>query len=60
MQVCSILHVVHVYVRRVIHVIVHNGLTVVEGVLVVVHTFTKPFPLPFVRELLYQEVFYLH
>ena len=39
-QVCSILHVVHVYVRRVIHVIVHNGLTVVEGVLVVVHTFT--------------------
>ena len=39
-QVCSILHVVRVYVRRVIHVIVHNGLTVVEGVLVVVHTFT--------------------
>ena len=38
-QVCSILHVVHVYVRRVIHVIVHNGLTVVEGVLVVIHTF---------------------
>ena len=39
-QVCSILHVVHVYVRRVIHVIVHNGLTDVEGVLVVVHTFS--------------------
>ena len=38
-QVCSILHVAHVYLRRVIHVIVHNGLTVVEGVLVVVHTF---------------------
>ena len=36
-QVCSILHVAHVYVRRVIHVI---ALTVVEGVLVVVHTFT--------------------
>ena len=42
-QVCSILHVAHVHVRRVIHVIVHNGLTVVEGVLVVVHTFTWPF-----------------
>ena len=40
MQVCSILHVAHVYVRRVIHAIVHNGLTVVEGVLVVVHTLT--------------------
>ena len=40
MQVCSSLHFVRVYVRRVIHVIVHNGLTVVEGVLVVVHTFT--------------------
>ena len=39
-QVCSILHVVRVYVRRVIHVIVHIGLTDVEGVLVVVHTFT--------------------
>ena len=38
-QVCSMLHVVRVYVRRVIHVIVHNGLTDVEGVLVVVHTF---------------------
>ena len=39
-QVCTILHVVRVHVRRVIHVIVHNGLTVVEGVLLVVHTFT--------------------
>ena len=39
-QVCSILHVVRVYVCRVIQVIVHNGLTVVEGVLVVVLTFT--------------------
>ena len=42
-QVCSILHVAHVHMRRVIHVIVHYGLTDVEGVLVVVHTFTKPF-----------------
>ena len=40
MQVCSSLHFVRVYVRRVIHVIVHYGLTDVEGVLVVVHTFT--------------------
>ena len=39
-KLCSSLHFVRVYVRRVIHVIVHNGLTVVEGVLVVVHTFT--------------------
>ena len=39
-QVCSILHVAHVYVRRVIHVIVHYGLKDVVGVLVVVHTFT--------------------
>ena len=38
-QVCSSLHFVHVHMRRVIHVIVHNNLTVVEGVLVVVHTF---------------------
>ena len=37
-QVCSSLHFVQVYVRRVIHV-VHNGLTDVEGVLVVVQTF---------------------
>ena len=39
-QVCSSLHFVRVYVRRVIHVIVHNGLTDVGSVLVVVHTFT--------------------
>ena len=39
-QVCSILHVEHVYVRRVILVIVHYGLNDVEGVLVVIHTFT--------------------
>ena len=38
-QVCSSLHFVQVFVRRVIHVIVHNGLTDVEGVLVVLHTF---------------------
>ena len=56
-QVCSILHVVHVYVRRVIHVIVHNGLTVVEGVLVVV--LRSHLSQSFVRELLYQEVLYL-
>ena len=43
-QVCLILHFVHVHVRRVIHVILStNGLTVVEGVLVVVHTITQPF-----------------
>ena len=42
-QVCSILHVAHVHVRRVIHVIVHHGLTDVEGVLVVVHIFTQTF-----------------
>ena len=30
-QVCSILHVAHVRVRRVIHVVVHHGLTDVEG-----------------------------
>ena len=55
-QVCSILHVAHVGVRRVTLVIVHNGLNEsVEGVLVVIHTFTWPF----VRELLYQEVFSL-
>ena len=39
-QVCSILHVVHVVVRLVTLVIVHNGLNDVEGVLVVIHTFT--------------------
>ena len=38
-QVCSSLHLVRVYLRRVIHFVVHNGLTDVEGVLVVVHTF---------------------
>ena len=39
-QVCSILHVAHVVVRRVTLVIVHNGLNEsVEGVLVVIHTF---------------------
>ena len=51
-QVCSILHVAHVGVRRVTLVIVHIGY---EGV-VVIHTFAKPF----VRELLYQEIFSLH
>ena len=35
-QVCSSLHFAHGYVRRVIHVIVHSGLTVLEGVLVVI------------------------
>ena len=39
-QVCSILHVAHVHVRRVILVVVHYGLNDVEGVLVVIHTFT--------------------
>ena len=39
-QVCSILHVAHVVVRRVTLVIVHNGLNDVEGVHVVIHTFT--------------------
>ena len=39
-QVCSILHVAHVVVRRVTLVIVHNGLNDVESVLVVIHTFT--------------------
>ena len=52
-QVCSILHVAHVDVRRVTLVIVHNGLKGVEGALVVFHTFTKPF----VRELLHREMF---
>ena len=41
MQVCSILHVAHVHVRRVILVhIVHYGLNDVECVLVVIHIFT--------------------
>ena len=39
-QVCSILHVAHVHVRRVILVIVHYCLNGVESVLVVIHTFT--------------------
>ena len=39
-QVCSILHVAHVYVRRVILGIVHYGLNDIEDVLVVIHTFT--------------------
>ena len=52
-QVCSILHVAHVGVRRVALVIVHNGL---EGVLVV----KKFLRSHFVRELLYREIFYLH
>ena len=38
--VCSMLHFGQVFVRRVIHVVVHNGLTDVESVLVVVHTFS--------------------
>ena len=40
MQVCSILHIAHVVVRRVTLVIVHNGLNDVEGVLVIIHTCT--------------------
>ena len=39
LQVCSILHVAHVHVRRVIFVIVYYGLNDVEDVLVVIHTF---------------------
>ena len=38
-QLCSMLQFVQVYARRVMHVVVHNGLTDVESVLVVVHTF---------------------
>ena len=38
--VCSSLHFVRVYVRRVIHAILHNGLTDVGSVLVVVDTFS--------------------
>ena len=52
-QVCSILHVAHVGVRRVTLVIVHNGH---QDVVVVVDFFVAIF----VRELLYQEVFSLH
>ena len=36
---CSMLQFVQVYVRRVIHVVVHNALTDVGSVLEVVHTF---------------------
>ena len=43
MQVCSSLHLVRVYVRRVIHVVDHNALTDVGSVLEVVHTFPWPF-----------------
>ena len=39
-QVCSILHIAHVDVCRVILVIVHYGLNDVESVLVVIRTFT--------------------
>ena len=53
MQVCSILHVAHVGVRRVTFVIVHNGH---QDVVVVVDFCVAIF----VRELLYQEVFSLH
>ena len=35
--VCSMLHLVRVYVHRVVHVIIHIALSVVENVLVVVH-----------------------
>ena len=51
-QVCSILHVAHVGVRRVTLVIVHNGH---QDVVLVVSSFAWPF----VRELLYREIFYL-
>ena len=37
MQVCSSLHLVRVYVHRVVHVIIHIALNVGENVLVVVH-----------------------
>ena len=41
-QVCSMLHVAHVLVRRVILVhIVHNGHQNIEGVLVVIHTLLR-------------------
>ena len=36
-QVCSMLHGQLVCVRRVVHVVVHNALNVIENVLVVVH-----------------------
>ena len=37
MQVCSSLHLVRVYVHRVVHGVVHSALNVGENVLVVVH-----------------------
>ena len=37
MQVCSSLHLVRVYVHRIVHVIIHIALSVVENVLGVVH-----------------------
>ena len=49
-QVCSILHVAHVGVRRVTLVIVHNGH---QDVVVVVDFCVAIF----VRELLYREIF---
>ena len=52
-QVCSILHVAHVGVRRVTLVIVHNGH---QDVILMVSSFAYPF----VRELLYREILYLH
>ena len=55
-QVCSILHVAHVGVRRV--TLVMSTLVVkVLKVYLSSYTFAKPH---FVRELLYQEVFSLH
>ena len=41
--VCSMLHGPLVRVRRVIHVVVHDALSVVENVLIVVHTFPVAF-----------------
>ena len=52
-QVCSILHVADVVVRRVTLVIVHNGLN--ESVVVVDFCVAIS-----VRELLYREMLYLH
>ena len=52
-QVCSILHVAHVGVRRATFIIVHYGHQ--DVALVVKHLRSH-----FVRELLYREIFYLH
>ena len=52
MQVCSVLHVAHVGVRRVTVVIVHIGH---EDVVVVIHLRSH-----FCRDFLYQEMFSLH